>query len=664
MKKNFYLLSIFMMATVQTVFGKEDPTVTLEQTIVSMDSFGSSPHRTAKNVRVVTKEEIKEKGALNVEDALKGIPGLLIRNLDGAPPVIDLRGSGMASSLTSTLLLLNGVPLSGVRVFDVNSIPVSEIERIEIIQGGGALMYGDGAAGGVVNIITQTMKNKKYYGNVDLEYGSWKTGRIHLGIGGQMNKNFSLQASYSGYSSMDWRDRAHGIDMMSGKTFDYRHKKDRKDSFWLSGKKEGKDQSIELRYSHMKSKDYFTTFLNKKQYEENPKQAGITGNYIEDVTDIWNLSYRKKWSDKLDFLLYGGYHHGKNENQHFLMEEYFVTPQIKYLYGNNSYVIVGGDIRNGKREWKDTFLSNGKKAPNDTRKSKALYLMNKIAVKNWEFTQGYRRERVNYDYTSKVYGPVWNLLEANPVSSTSSNNNSFELGVNYLYSDSGNLYFNYTNSMRTPSIGDMEAWTGDVKTKKDSIYELGWRDYLANTLFSTSIFWMDTRNEVYYDKTGLYQVKTRNFDGKTRRRGAQISLIHYLDKLSLRENISYIHPKIESGIYQGKTFPAVPKWIVNLGASYHVTEQFHINTDVYYQSKAYADDDFKNEFSKENSYTTWDLHLSYRFQNGMEIYGGAKNLLDKKYAHSVAIMRSPFASQKVYHPANGRNVYVGFKYRF
>lgn len=385
---------------------------------------------------------------MNVEDALKGIPGLLIRNLDGAPPVIDLRGAGMASSLTSTLLLLNGVPLSGVRVFDVNSIPVSEIERIEIIQGGGALMYGDGAAGGVVNIITQTMKNKKYYGNVDLEYGSWKTGRIHLGIGGQMEKNFSLQASYSGYSSMDWRDRAHGIDM-SGKTFDYRHKKDRKDSFWLSGKKEGKDQSIELRYSHMKSKDYFTTFLNKKQYEENPKQAGMTGNYIEDVTDIWNLSYHKKWSDKLDFLLYGGYHHGKNENQHFLMEEYFVTPQIKYLYGNNSYVIVSGDIRNGKREWKDTFLLNGKKAPNDTRKS-----------------------------------------------------------------------------------------------------------------------------------------------------------------------------------------------------------------------KAYADDDFKNEFSKENSYTTWDLHLSYHFQNGMEIYGGAKNLLDKKYAHSVAIMRSPFASQKVYHPANGRNVYVGFKYRF
>lgn len=128
-----------------------------------------------------------------------------------------------------------------------------------------------------------------------------------------------------------------------------------------------------------------------------------------------------------------------------------------------------------------------KKAPNDTRKSKALYLMNKITVKNWEFTQGYRRERVNYDYTSKVYGPVWNLLEANPVSSTSSNNNSFELGVNYLYSDSGNLYFNYTNSMRTPSIGDMEAWTGDVKTKKTVF--MNWDgEIILRTLFSRLLF--------------------------------------------------------------------------------------------------------------------------------------------------------------------------------
>lgn len=137
--------------------------------------------------------------------------------------------------------------------------------------------------------------------------------------------------------------------------------------------------------------------------------------------------------------------------------------------------------------------------------------MNKYSIGNWEFSQGYRREKVNYDYISKIFGPVWNLLATNPVSSSSSNNNSLELGINYLYSNTGNIYFNYTNSMRTPSIVDMEAWTGDVKTKKEKIYEIGLRDYIYNTLLTSSVFFMDSQNEVYYDKTELFKVKTKKF---------------------------------------------------------------------------------------------------------------------------------------------------------
>ena len=123
------------MLIVQSIFG-EEKTIILEQTVVSAESFGTSSRKMAKNIRIITKKEIEETGALTVEDSLKGVPGVIIRKLDGAPPIIDLRGSGMASSLTSTLLLLNGVPLSGIRSFDINSIPVNEIEKIEIIVRG------------------------------------------------------------------------------------------------------------------------------------------------------------------------------------------------------------------------------------------------------------------------------------------------------------------------------------------------------------------------------------------------------------------------------------------------------------------------------------------------------------------------------------------------
>lgn len=93
------------------------------------------------------------------------------------------------------------------------------------------------------------------------------------------------------------------------------------------------------------------------------------------------------------FCTWKNYHHGKNENQHFLMEEYFVTPQIKYLSTETIAMSCQVGIRNGKREWKDTFPIEWKKARTTIpRKSKALYLMNKIGIKNWEFTQGYRRK--------------------------------------------------------------------------------------------------------------------------------------------------------------------------------------------------------------------------------------------------------------------------------
>ena len=101
-----------------------------------------------------------------------------------------------------------------------------------------------------------------------------------------------------------------------------------------------------------------------------------------------------------------------------------------------------------------------------------------------------------------------------------------------------------------------------------------------------------------------------------------------------------------------------------MGATYHFTEQFNINTDLYYQSKAYADDDFNNNSEKENSYATLNINLSYKFNNGIELYGGVKNLFDKKYADSVAIMKSHFGSRSVYYPAEGRNIYAGFKYQF
>ena len=149
-------------------------------------------------------------------------------------------------------------------------------------------------------------------------------------------------------------------------------------------------------------------------------------------------------------------------------------------------------------------------------------------------------------------------------------------------------------------------------------------------------------------------------DGDVRRIGAQASLQHYFDKLTLRENITYIQPKVTSGKYDGKEFAGVSRWNINLGATYNFTEKLLLNTDMYYSNKSYASDDFANKFGKENSYVTFDTNIKYKVNDGLEIYGGIKNLFDKNYATFTTIS----SGYKTYGPADGRSYYAGFRYNF
>ena len=657
MKKYLMLAAILAVGT--TAMAEENlASQKLKETVITTtESFGTSAHETAKNVYVVTAEEIKEKGALTIDEALKGVPGVIVRKMDGASPKIDLRGSG-ATSNYNTVILLDGIPFNSFNGADITSIPIGEVEKIEIIQGGGAVMYGDGAIGGVVNIITKAPENKVNYGSVGLEAGSWETTRANLTYGTKIGEKLLVNTSYSGYSSMDYRNRNH----------EYKNDEDRRESIWLRGKYLLKDGNIELRYNHNKTKDYYTGYLEKSQFEDKPTQIGSYGGLIHSITDIWNLSYNKKLTDKLDFLIYGGYSEEESKNQNTLTKEYFIKPQVKYSYGDNSYIIVGGDYRDGNREFKTPVTVNGKvqKSPDDERESYAGYIMNKTTFGNLEFTQGYRRERVEYKYSSKIYGENWQLVEIKPMDADYSNNDSYEFGVNYLYSDTGNLYFNYTRAMRTPTISDAGYWYGDVKTQKNDIYEIGVRDYYKNTSLAASVFYIESDNEIYYDKTDANNDRNRNFDGKVERTGAQLSLAHYFDKLTLRENISYIKPEVTSGKYDGNTFAGVPEWTLNLGATYRFNEKLYVNTDIYYQADAYAEDDFDNYFGKDNDYVTVDANISYTLDNGLELYGGIRNLFDEEYCNTITSTRSPWGAgpRTLFYPADGRSYYAGFRYNF
>lgn len=649
MKKTLMLAAILVVGTSMTAIAEENiASQRLNETVISTENFGTSVLDTAKNVTIVTQEDIQNKGANTVAEALRGVPGLVVSYMDGGSPTFDMRGQGATAS-ANVLVLLDGVPLNGIGGnYDTNQIPVDLIEKIEVVPSGGAVMYGDGTVSGVINIITKAPRDKTNYGSVGLEAGSWGTRKGTLNYGTKLNEKLLFDISYSNYTSEEYRSKPEAYD-----------KDDTRESIWMRGRYLLEDGYLEARYSYTDLEDYYTGYLEEDE-KDDPKQTGKqSGGKILTKTNEYTLTFNKKLNNKWTILMYGDYikregssnWYSKNDS-----EQYYTKAQLKYSYWDDSYIIIGGDYKNGKAE---SLSLPSAWVPNPTISEKtketyAGYILNKTTVGDFQFTQGYRREKNTYENKDGV-GYKKDFKD-----------DAFELAANYLYSDTGSIYLSFTQSFRTPHIWDLNTTNlSEFDVQDTKVYEAGIKEIFGNTYISASTFIMDTENEIYYDKPDPAKAANKNFDGKVRRIGTQLAFQHYFDKLTLRENVSYIQPKIKTGKYSGNEFGGVARWNINIGATYNFTSNFMVNGDMYYLSGAYNQDDFANKGGRDGDYTIFNVNTRYRFNTGLEIYAGIRNLFDEKYFNAViSSYSSGNLTREVYYPADGRSFYAGFKYNF
>jgi vitamin B12 transporter len=158
-------------------------------------------------VYVITQEEMSAQGARTVKEALRFLPGILgdgtVGTGVGALSGQFIRGSNSAQ----VLILLDGRPINnlGSGGFDLSEFTTNNIERVEVLPGGGSTLYGSDAIGGVINIITrrpteqittETTVNFGAYGlNQQIIQNSGKRGNISWVVGynrTQAQNNFPL----------------------------------------------------------------------------------------------------------------------------------------------------------------------------------------------------------------------------------------------------------------------------------------------------------------------------------------------------------------------------------------------------------------------------------------------------------------------------------------
>src|SRR5262245_32735816 len=178
----------------------EPPVTVGEPVVVTATRFEDRYLDKPVNVSIITAEDIKNSTARTVPELLRQLPGIRARDNSGSPNVqVDLRGFGISGD-QNTLVLLDGVRISENEQTTVNwvGIPLSAIERIEIMRGSGAVLYGGGATGGTINIITKTAqpgeRSASIYGGV-ATYDT-REGRVGASLGGE-RVALNFNGSYS-----------------------------------------------------------------------------------------------------------------------------------------------------------------------------------------------------------------------------------------------------------------------------------------------------------------------------------------------------------------------------------------------------------------------------------------------------------------------------------
>jgi len=663
----------------------------LQETVVTATGFSDNIDNQIKNITVITSEDIQEKGYNTVEDILKQAPGVNITQT-GFGSAVDIRGQGkfglgtsgnVSKAVSSVKILIDGdiamdtIDTSHAYV-PLNTISVNDIERIEIINGGGTVLYGSGTRGGVVNIITKNRTKEGASGKVYYQNSSYGTNKLGFDTGINFDNKFIIDLGYENTNGKGYR-------------------KGEKESYdYLKGGLKYNmtdNHSLKFKAARYSADETFAGELTESELLKDRKQSGKLSR-IEVERKEYSLGYDAKLTDSFKLSLLGYKQNtvklspGTPETK---FEDIKKGINFKGNYGlENGNIVFGYNYVDHEGSRRQTIFGTPIISVDLSKRTNSFYLLGRHKiVDKLEGTAGYRYERAEYETNRKVPASVTRvpgvplpvrIPARETVGTKKENNSAYELGLNYKYSDTGNVYVKYEKGFRSPAATEFVDYApgartytlNNIKTEKFDTYELGFKDMLWNSFVSATAFHTVTNNEIYLNmdhglaagpgtaRWTFHNLKT------TERTGIELFAEQYFGKLRVNESLSYVNAKIKKvgsdtiaigqKFTDGQKIPGVPSVKATLGMGYEITDGLKAEANVNYYSSAI--DTYNRNIP---SYYTADLGLKYKYQNGFGVTAGIKNVLNKKYNINQG---KDTNGNTVYSPANERTYFIGASYEF
>ncbi|QOZ22777.1 TonB-dependent receptor [Bradyrhizobium sp. CCBAU 51753] len=635
---------------------------------------------------VITADDIAHSPTQSLPEILAQVPGVQLQSLYGGPngakTAVDLRGFGAFAS-DNTLFLLNGRRLNDIDKagFDLTTIPIDSIERIEITRGNsGAVLYGDNAVGGVVNIITKTgvggppatIRTEGGVGSFNtrmaavsaaLNAGPWSTSFYGNGI------------KSDGYRVNNALDQRNAVGNVNYTTPDF--------TAFLTVT--GSDQKLGLPGGRLVDPS-----IGLNELATDRRGAATPFDHANQQTASVTTGFTKTLINGVDLIVDGGWRQRDTQSAFFgtvptisfastyndaALDTSSLTPRLSVktiMLGMPSTILTGIDYYDTTfRQARGAFQGvDPTHIYNLEQQSVAGYWQHTIGVlPTTDFSYGARVQNTHLSARDRYdpNAPFAFDAQATPLDSDETQY-ALHLGIEHRITDTFSVFGRAARAFRTPDVDERVA-SGPafdpltfmalaqnfrLKTQTSEDGEVGFRVKTNQFQVQTSAYVMDLQNEIHFLPTVFFNV---NLD-PTRRYGSETSAsLKVSDTVTLRGGMAYTRAVFREGAFAGNDVPLVSRTTGNLGVTWNILQNYLVfDATLRAWSSRVMDNDQANTQSRIPGNATADIKLSGQYDRFFWSVS-ANNLFNALY-YDYAIASSFTAGRFSAYPLPGRTYMV------
>jgi vitamin B12 transporter len=562
---------------------------------------------------IITKQDIQKYQATSVTELLRRVPGISIINSGGMgkQTSVSMRGTNTGH----LLVLVDGVKIGSATLGAVSfqHLPVSEIERIEIVRGPRSSLYGSEAIGGVIQIFTSKRKHSKVTPEFSLGYGSHNTLDLSFGVsGGNENNWFQVGAgklksdginarpSYTAYPAPNYtptevKEKDKDGYQRTSVSLNLGHQ-------FASGVKTElniMDAIGDTEYdgSSQNESDFHQQAISAKvsaPLASRLKLTGVVGTSLDDTDSFINGVKKSSFTTKSKSVS--------------LLADFTINPK--------NTLILGSDFQKDK-------ISGSTKYTKTSRNNKAIFtsLQSTLGMHNIEASV---RLDDNQQFGKHTTGNI---------------------GIGHNFSNGLKLTTSYGTAFKAPTFNDLyypKSGNANLKPEESKNIEIGLTKATTHGVLSASLFQNKIENMIAWAPDAKGNYAPANVDA-VKIKGIELGHKLSLAGWDINPNISYLKAEVDAGVNKGQVLRYRPEKLLSLDIDRQFGK-FKIGTTLQAESKRYTS--YQSTVTDKTvtppvttvipretlaGYATLGLRTEYALSKDIALGVKINNILDKDY---------------------------------